>query len=161
MSRVFAAGFVAVRSASKDMGEYRDCTVRALTIATGREYADCHAAMKAQGRKNRRGSSVYAMVAASKALGYHMTALAPRTVRAKTMRTIERDSAVSSGNFIVAMAGHVGAVQDGKVIDHTEGRLNRIQKVYSITPIAGFVAPLPITVPAHQWAAIPQQLALI
>ena len=132
---------MAIRKETRRHGETNDCTVKAIAITTGRTYADCHAAMRAAGRKNRKGSSISAMVSASKALGYHMTKLQRTSRNAKTMRTIERDSLVGNGRFVISMSRHVAAIVDGKTIDHTEGRLNRIQGVYSMTPINGFTPP--------------------
>ena len=37
--------------------ESNDCAVRAMTLATGRPYAEVHAAMKKYGRPDRRGTS--------------------------------------------------------------------------------------------------------
>ena len=163
MSR-YSAAFEAVLAESKGHNERMDCTVKALTITTGKSYDDCHAAMKAQGRKNRSRARLSWMIPAAALLGYHMTVMNPGAYQAKTIRTVETDRKLKSGNYIVSTSGHVVAVRAGNVIDHSEGGLRRVQTIYSMTPIAGHQAATPapsIQVPAHQWAPVPQQLALI
>lgn len=115
-------------------GETNDCTVRALTASTGLDYDVCHAQLKKQGRKNRKG--VHWIVEgpkAAKALGFTMRQMDRSEYRAKTMITAERDRAFRSGNFAVLVRGHVAALVDGKVIDWSAGRRHRIQAVYEVT----------------------------
>lgn len=124
-------------TASAAHGENNDCTVKALTAATGLTYDECHAALKTAGRKNRRGCHMHREgVAAATALGFHMTRLGPHQYNAKTMITAERDRNLKKGRFVLRVRGHVAALIDGKVIDWSQGRRHRINAVYAVTPMA-------------------------
>lgn len=115
-------------------GETNDCTVRALTAATGLDYDVCHAQLAKQGRKNRKGCHwTIEGPKAAKALGFTMRLLKRNEFRAKTMITAERDPAFRSGHFAVLVRGHVAGLVDGKVIDWSAGRRHRIQGVYEVT----------------------------
>lgn len=127
---------------SRAKGEHNDCTVKALTAATGLPYADCHMALAKQGRKPRKGCHFNSMgKRAAASLGWLMETVDPFDYRAKTMITAERDRAFRSGRYVVQVSRHVAALIDGKVIDHSQGSRRRIQCVYAFTPIAGFEAP--------------------
>lgn len=122
-----------VWDASRSMGEQRDCTIKALAIATGLHYDDVHAAAAKQGRKRGKGMKRHQTIATAKALGFaleHVT-----DYRAKTARTIERDKCLQSGAFIIGMTRHLAAMVDGKLIDWSQNGLKRINGVYSVTPI--------------------------
>ena len=124
--------------------ETNDCTVRTLTAVTGLPYDVCHAQLKKQGRKNRKGCHWYIEgPKAAKALGFTMTRLARNEFRAKTMITAERDSSISSGNYAVLVQGHVAGLVDGQLIDWSAGRRHRIQAVYAVTKDANAPAPAP------------------
>ena len=127
--------FKALLEASKDHGETRDCTVKALTATTGLDYGACHKALADQGRRPRKGCHVYQMQAAAKVLGFSMTRKERNTYRAKTMTTAPRDPRLRAGNLICATAGHVAALINGEVIDWTAGRRHRIQDVYIVEAI--------------------------
>ena len=65
-------------ASSKAKGEHNDCTVKALTAATGLPYDQCHAALAKHGRKHRKGchfASVGKKAAAD--LGFLMETLLP------------------------------------------------------------------------------------
>lgn len=123
-------------TASKAHGESNDCTVMALTAATGCSYDDCHAALRKAGRKNRRGCQFPTIgKAAAKSLGFLMEELDWRDYSAKTMITAERDRRLRTGNFVVRVRGHVAALVDGKIVDWTAGRRHRIRNIYTFTPM--------------------------
>lgn len=127
--------FAALLEASKNHGETRDCTVKALTAATGLPYGDCHKALADQGRRPRKGCHVHQMQKAATVLGYSMTRKERNTYSAKTMTTAPRDPRLRAGNLICATAGHVAALIDGEVIDWTSGRRHRIQDVYTVEAV--------------------------
>ena len=122
-------------------GETNDCTVRALTASTGLDYDDCHAQLKKQGRKNRKGCHWFTEgPKAAEALGFTMRKMNRSEYRAKTMITAERDRNLRSGSYCVLVRGHVAALVDGKVIDWAQGRRHIIKAVYEVTKNA---APAP------------------
>lgn len=125
---------------SRAKGEHNDCTVKALTAATGLPYDQCHAALAKQGRKPRKGCHFSSMgKRAAAELGWLMETVDPYDYRAKTMITAERDRAFRSGRYVCQVRRHVAALVDGKVIDWSQGRRHRLQAVYAFTPIPGFV----------------------
>lgn len=140
--------------ASNLKGERNDCTVRAMTAATGLPYDVCHAEFAKAGR--RKGCGVHFRVmgpSVAKKLGFNLRRMnrgeyiaqlgrTDREYLAKTMITAERDKAFKSGNFIALVTRHAAAIVDGKVIDWSQGKAKRLQEVYECTPIAGFTAPI-------------------
>jgi hypothetical protein len=136
--------------------EHRDCTVKALTVATGLPYAECHKALADAGRKPRKGAHIFQMKDAAKALGFTMERYTGR-IQAKTVITAERDGTLHAlGRVILSTSGHVVGMVDGNVIDWTKGRRHRIQGVYRVRRIDG----RPV-VSMRQFAAVPTQLELI
>ena len=129
---------------AKAHGETNDCTVRALTASTGLPYDICHAQLKRQGRKNRKGCHWFVEgPKAAKALGFTMRKMDPNEYRAKTMITAERDRAFRDGHFAILVRGHVAGLVDGSVIDWSAGRRHRIQAAYQITKDANAPAVVP------------------
>ena len=129
--------------ASTAKGETKDCTVKALTAATGLSYDECHAALAKTGRRNRKGCQWWSQgPKAAESLGYNMRRMDRSEYRAKTMITAGKDRALRSGRFVIQVSRHVAAVVDGTVIDWSEGTRRRVQDIYECTPIAGYVAPL-------------------
>ena len=121
---------------SRAHGERNDCTVMALTAATGCTYDDCHAALAKAGRKMRRGCNWPTIgKRAAKSLGFLMEELDYRDYSAKTMITAERDRKLRKGNFVLRVRGHVAAMVDGKIVDWTAGRRHRINNIYTFTAI--------------------------
>ena len=138
----------AMATASRAHGEHRDCTVKALTAATGLPYDECHAALAKTGRKNRKGCHWYVQgPKAAESLGFNMRRMDRSEYRAKTMITAGRDRALRSGHFVIQVSRHVAAVVDGKIIDWSEGTRRRVEDIYECTPIAGFTPPLGMAPP--------------
>jgi len=132
--------FEILRKASADFGETNDCTVKALSVTTGRTYQDCHNALRMAGRKRRRGASMKIMQEAAEALGYYFERR-HSPISAKTVTSAERDPALSSGNIVLLTRGHVAGMSDGKVIDWTKGRRHRIKAVFDVTPMRHMIEP--------------------
>jgi len=140
-------------TASRAHNENNDCTVKALTAATGLTYDECHHALAKQGRKPRRGCNFHTMgKRAAKELGFLMEALDWRDYDAKTCISAERDRKLAKGRYVLQVRGHVAALVDGKVVDWSQGRRHRIRAVYAFTPIA---KPEPTKIPkgTAKWQA--------
>ena len=143
MSTTSKAVWDTMATASAKHGETNDCTVKALTAATGLTYDECHAALAKTGRKNRKGCHWFIQgPKAAEALGFKMRRMDRNEYSAKTMITAERDRKLRTGNFVCQVSRHVAAVIDGEVIDWSQGKRKRIQDVYECTPIPGFMAPI-------------------
>ena len=92
--------------------ENNDCVVRASSLATGKTYAEMHAAYKAAGRKDRRGTPVRLI---SKVLDYKL-AVSPLTRRsARTLASFLAEH--KTGRWVMCNARHAWAVIDGVVHD--------------------------------------------
>lgn len=129
-------------TASRAHNENNDCTVKALTAATGLPYDDCHKALAKQGRKPRKGCHFHTVGKRAAAdLGFLMETMDWRDYDAKTMISAERDRKLAKGRYVLQVRRHVAALVDGKVIDWSQGRRHRINDVYTFTPIPGFAAP--------------------
>lgn len=132
-------------TASAAHNEHRDCTVKALTAATGLTYDECHAALAKTGRRNRKGCHWYIQgPKAAEALGFNMRRMDRSEYNAKTMITAAKDRNLRSGRYVVQVRRHVAGMIDGKVVDWSEGRRHRVEDIYECTPIAGYKAPLPM-----------------
>ena len=88
--------------------EHNDCVVRACTIITGRPYAEIHAAFKAQGRRARCGTK-FRMI--EPVINRPLVVVPNRPTVAYFLATHPQ------GTYGVAIAGHVFAVIDGKILD--------------------------------------------
>lgn len=126
-----------IRDASAAHNETNDCTVRAITAATGLTYDQVHAAMKARGRKNRKGSSIATMQDACNDLGFQMRQLNSDEYSAKTILTAQRDRKLKAINHagrgvILNVRGHVAGMVEGEILDWAEGRRHRIRSVFEV-----------------------------
>lgn len=118
---------------SKEMGEWSDCTVKAIAIACDKPYRMVHAMLKEEGRKDRRGCFQPEQFRTINRLGYKLTRVegeAPFRFGG-TVTTLPK-RLPSKGNYIAYVRGHIIAVKDGKIEDWTEGRRHRILEVYKV-----------------------------
>jgi len=121
-----------VKEASWKSGESRDCTVRSIALTTGEGYEMAHYALEEQGRVRRMSTSICSMFDACKSLGYKMERMKPEEYAgAKTAISAARMNL--PGRYILSFSGHVAAMIDGKVLDWTEGRRHRIERIYRVT----------------------------
>lgn len=118
---------------SNEAFETNDCTVKAVAIACNVAYRVAHKAMANQGRKNRQGSYVPNIHRAIESLGYKVERV---ETTAKTVTTLEKDSALRKGHFVAYISRHILAVKDGVVEDWSRGSRRRIESVYRVTPNA-------------------------
>lgn len=110
-------------------GETRDCTVRALSNASGMDYDKAHSLLKKYGRKNRCGAMFGTMYAAYKEAGFVMDSVHGTTGQARfvarfTKRETQEGITLAKllpklgfGEYIVNVTGHAIAVVNGRIID--------------------------------------------
>ena len=116
--------------ASEALGETNDCSVKALSVALGVSYDVAHSALRARGRKERRGVQMRAIHGAAADLGYKLVPVTlPWVKRCKTAITLAANLP-SRGRFLVDMPRHVAGCAAGKVLDWTEGRRKRVVTIY-------------------------------
>jgi hypothetical protein len=111
--------------------ERNDCAVRAMTLATGRPYAEVHALLAKYGRKTRRGTPFSSMDSALTELGlpkltrcetdYQLVGggyFGRRSWRDTSRPTLARFAAEHRrGRYIVVIRGHAFALVDGMQLD--------------------------------------------
>lgn len=138
--------------------ETNDCSVRALAVVTGEDYEAAHSALQAEGRRHRKGVNMLQIVRAAKRLGYTMVRGNRRDYVCKTVRTAERDRRLQRGAFMLEVRRHVAGMKDGNIVDWSDGRLNRIQRVWEITKDAAVAPAAPSQpIPTFAWSATPAQ----
>ena len=115
---------------SRNMSETNDCTVRALVATTGRSYEDCHAALKAEGRKNRKGAYRHQWEKAANRLGFTFVDVT-RNNPGRTIRTATR-YLPRGRKFIMQVRGHVAGFDGVNVLDWAKGRQHRIQNIVEV-----------------------------
>lgn len=116
---------------SDSVGEHNDCTVKALALTTRHSYDSAHAILTEAGRKKGRGPSWYQWRAAFPLAGYHLLDITHK-IKAKTITTLEREGLPKLHCYVVEVRGHVVAMRGGKVLDWTQGRRYRINRVLRV-----------------------------
>lgn len=116
---------------SRSMNEQHDCSVRAVTVVSGKPYEDVHDVFTQCGRKNRKRTppGITTLVLARLSL---CTENVTSRFGAKTIRTLERELKGSKGCYLVHTRGHILGVRDGEVVDWTRGCLHRIQLIQRV-----------------------------
>jgi hypothetical protein len=124
--------FEAMCAVGKQLGERRDCTVKAIALAAGLEYVEALEALASAGRKSKRGASCIVIKRALDTLGIRVYEHAPRKGGGGqyTVKTIPR--VLPAGKHIVIVKGHALAVVDGEVLDWSEDRKHRVHTVYTL-----------------------------
>jgi len=125
--------YQARREISDAKGESNDCAVIALSLTCRLPYHTVHAALAQQGRKNNDGTRFEQTQAAVTALGFRLTELIdpvqPSGSR-YTPKTVGR--LLQEGSYLCRVKGHIFAVIDGRVLDWTDGKRHRINRIYKV-----------------------------
>lgn len=126
--------YLGALSESRAHGERDDCTVMALTVATGASYSQVHRLLADYGRQHGRRFPLETVLrAAAGDLGYRLaTERMSFPAGARTMKTIGR--ALNAGTWLAFVRGHVAAVVDGRVYDWTDGRRHRVTHAIELRP---------------------------
>ena len=130
--------YTSTKEASSRMNESRDCAVKAISIATGTDYVQVHAMLKAAGRRNRCGTYRHQTDKVIKKLGYEQVDITRQTC-GRTVRTIA--SELQDGNYLVFVSGHVLCIKHGIAEDWTAGRQHRVKEVMKIVQTSSIEEP--------------------
>lgn len=136
----------ALWTASAEMNETNDCTVKALAVVTGKSYKKAHAALAKRGRKPRTGAYNHQFLGALEDLGYKAVNIDPRTIietypgahgrvlKHVTTHHPERFPLQWSGQrrFLFGTSRHLTGVRDGEVIDWARGRAKRVTQLWEV-----------------------------
>lgn len=107
--------------------ESRDCVLRASTIATGKSYAEMHAAFKAAGRKDRKGTYSFLI---DSVLGTPVHSCG--SLIAPTLAQFIRKH--RKGRWVMCNRNHAWAVIDGVVHDAVKiGARTRVLQAWKIS----------------------------
>ena len=138
--------FLSVMEESKSLGEYNDCTVKAIAITTGVPYEKVHAALKKVGRRNNKGATIWQMQLACQAIGFKMVAVPkegfldqyPKSSKLKNITTHHPkkfNKVWKDGKkYIFNTSKHVAAVIDGVNHDWSVGNSLRVKTVFHVVP---------------------------
>ena len=117
---------------SGELGDDRDCAVRAVAIATQLPYMDVWKTFTKQGRRFRRGARFDDITKpVLRKLGFNPLQIDPPG-DAKTVRTLARELADAEGAYLVRVSRHLLCIRDGEVQDWTRDRLHRVNQVYKV-----------------------------
>jgi hypothetical protein len=124
-----------LKTASRAMGEYNDCSVKAVAVVLGLSYADAHLWLDMSGRQHREGMVLSDILRAIVSYGATIKVNYPYwndpTRKIKTPITLARYGP-KNGRWLVSTRGHVFAYADGVIVDWTKDRLHRIRCAYRI-----------------------------
>lgn len=133
---------------SRAQGEDNDCTVKAISVVTGVSYEEAHAALKAAGRKDGRGTHRINQVHALASLGYKMVRIPTRSIieaypgvhrnlQSVTTHHPERfsDAWADMPPCLLYSNRHVSAFRDGELHDWAKGRALRCYEVMRVVKI--------------------------
>ena len=137
--------FKKLQGESKAYNENNDCAVKAVAVVTGISYAEAHAALKAEGRKDRDGTYNRDTKAAIKKLGFdcenvpytpfvellHSKGWTVKNLTTKTLSRYMKDFIKAGlieadGTYLVSTNRHILGVDSGQVIDWSESRSLRV-----------------------------------
>lgn len=120
-----------------ELSETKDCGVVALAAAGRLSYLDAHAALKQQGRQDRRCTYSSQIKKAARKLGMDCKEFYPRKKNGGyfTQRTIGKE--LKRGHYICYVRGHFFALVNGVVTDWSKDEVQRIKWVFSITKQLG------------------------
>lgn len=112
-------------------GEYDDCAVRSVSIATGLPYATVHRSFKHRGRQPCSGVTMHVIRGALSDLGYYLIPLDPP---GKTFRTAVRSlqNQPPRGPVLLTCKTHIACFRDGELQDHAGERLYRVESAYRL-----------------------------
>jgi len=122
------------------LNEWNDCSVRALALSTGIGYAKAHSLLKAEGRRNRRGTKLRMIRRALEKIGQfqELTPSGPiggylTRPRYPTLQDTVRK--YSTGRYLIVATGHALALIDGIVHDKGQisGPRSRVRNIFRIT----------------------------
>lgn len=135
-------------TASSQLGERRDCSVIAISIATDTPYEKVHAMLQAEGRRKGSGTYPRQSEAVIKALGYRIEKIKPQDLvaqyggnRVRNVTTFHPRSPefawfwkrYAADTLIMRTMNHMLCVKHGVVQDWSTNRALRVVGIWRIT----------------------------
>jgi hypothetical protein len=139
-----------VRAAADNHGEWNDCTVISIALATNTPYDRVHEILKRLGRKKGKGTSIANMMECCEELGYHMRSWTsgeylevirtyPKAWHATVITTHQPRrcpkawAPYRNRALIFHTARHVAAVINSEVQDWSINNSLRVNRIYEVT----------------------------
>ncbi len=120
--------------------ERQDCAVIAVALTCQTTYETAWKTLAKFGRVSGKGTIFHLMTApAVTALGFKLSYMENRQKSGSRYTPRSVGKAFPKGYFLCRVKGHIFAVVDGKVLDHSEGRCRRIKEIYQVTKSEGAV----------------------
>lgn len=143
----FTEVFLNMERERSALGDTNDCTVKAISVVTGRPYKEVHEVMARHGRKARHGANWRVILGALNELGFQTKSRpmfdfisrypgAHCGLRSVTSHHPERFPGVwrDGKAYIFDFGNHVAAVVNGTNHDWTKGRAKRIKNIFEVVP---------------------------
>ena len=138
--------FSLLQRTSDAMGETNDCAVKAVATVTNSPYAVAHAALKAEGRQDRKGSYRWEQEKALAKLGFKTKRIMQsdfisrypgnhKNLKSVTTHHMDRFNKVwaDGKTYLIYTKRHVGAVINGVNHDWTKGSARRVVDILEVT----------------------------
>ena len=120
-----------IKANPRDRVESNDCSVRAVSVASGLPYYKVHAAFTEAGRKTGKGVSVRIMIAALEKLGIMQQ---PETLVFRRPTLSYWLSNNPTGNWVIVKRDHAFAILDGVVHDSSPvGARSRVLFAFKVS----------------------------
>ena len=124
-----------IKKKSQRQKEKNDCSVKAVALATGRDYDEVHDAFNRAGRKIRHTTPRVITDQVVENMGYIWVDVT-LNYDAKTVRMLEKE-VTKRKTLIVFVCKHVLCLRNGKVQDWTAGRMHRVQEIFELEKHGG------------------------
>jgi hypothetical protein len=120
-----------------DLKSSKDCMIRSVAIATGREYSEVYQIMKARGWRAKRSSSDKdwegQITGTLKELGFKATRHSFPGIKGQPRKTAM--TMPSAGTWILRVSKHVACLKDGVLLDTFDCRESCVYFAWEIQPI--------------------------
>lgn len=137
--------FSSLSTDARDLNEARDCAVKAVALVCDVPYSVAHAALKAEGRKDRKGTRIHQYVEAVRKLGKTVEVVDPRSIistypsphngtKHVTSHHPRRFAKVwdKSRTYLMSTHGHVFVVRNGETLDWSVNKILRVKTIYEV-----------------------------
>jgi hypothetical protein len=138
--------FEALYEMSRKMKETNDCSVVAIAVLCGVTYQEAHAAMKAQGRKDRQGAYDFQIIRAARSFGKSIQRVEVQSIidqfpgNHKTLKSMTTYHPIRFrkvfesmvGSYMVFTSCHVCSLVDGKIIDWSNDKALRVTSMFEV-----------------------------
>jgi len=123
-----------IAKASAEFGETNDCTVRALAVALGGDYAKAHYIFASIGRTARKGTYQEQWIEAFRIAGFALDNCRPwfTSLTAKTLA----DELPRNQTFVIRTHRHLAGFDGAKFVDHVSGRRHQVKELYHVRKLS-------------------------